>query len=169
MINHPKHLHKCFQDLCKFILLNKNNLHTVKNIKIFESILYESRPINNIQKNIYIIIQSISNSKIKSNTDSTFYIIPNHDEQIINILKNTKNECLILWCKPRIICRWFNISGYIYIKWDNINQFYRIIPTNPKLVYKKSSNQYQKKKINKIIILVFLMKIYLLLEKLIIK
>ena len=127
---HPKQLYESWKMLQAFMLANGDNIQTDENMKKFEEILIKSSPDWNdpVQVAIYYQWHSISD---KTQTDEGF-VDPDRDRKIIRLLQHTKNECLIMWCRPRVITNWFNIRGAIFIKWDDSNHQYRVIKNNPR-------------------------------------
>ena len=129
-LQHPKQLYESWKELQRFIMSNIDNIHIEENMKKFEEILVKSRPDWNDQTQVHNYYQWQSISDKTQTYDGLVDL--DRDEKIIRLLKNTKNECLILWCRPRVIVNYFGIRESIFLKWDESNRQYRVVKNNPR-------------------------------------
>jgi hypothetical protein len=94
--------------------LIKTKIVSEENLNEFEDLLNASQP----------CLDNDSDESIKYNSMKEFYLLNKH--KFIDLIRNTKLECLILWTESKSIINWFHLSGIVYLSYNYESKLYSI-------------------------------------------
>lgn len=103
-------LHTSYLEIKTSRLVNEHDVSR-RSINHFTTMINRSRPVTPSDMLLYNFVQTLSST---------------HDKKFIELINDTRLECLILWTQPVTILKFLNIHKIIRMRIENVNMICKV-------------------------------------------